>query len=87
MVFNLLGCRTFLPLYRFSLDIKQYVFSEKRKREEGVGREEEEGIEEGEGEGEKGKRRCSDETEVEAPSSHQLSPLPQPEASPRNPRV
>lgn len=83
VVFNSLGCRTFLPTYVFSPGYIQYVFSEKRrKREEG----EEEEERRGRRRRTKGAALGDHETGAQFP--HQLGPLPSAsKAPPRNPRV
>lgn len=59
MVFCLLGCRNVLPPYIIFPDVKQCEFTEKRKREDGVGkgrRRRKMGLGGGEGEGKRGRK-------------------------------
>lgn len=89
VVFNSLGCRTFLPMYVFSPGYIQYVFSEK-KREREEGKEKEESRRRGRRRGRrkrtKGAALGDDEEGPQLP--HQLGPLPSASKAPaRNPRV
>lgn len=90
VVFNSLGCRTFLPMYVFSPGYIQYVFSEKKRREREEGEEEEEsrGRRRRRGRRKRTKGAALGDDEAGAQLPHQLGPLPSASKAPaRNPRV